>query len=324
MAQFEKCVRTCSDRMDSWLLVVVLTLMLVLCICINRQVRMEQITFPSGDETCAGTLWHPRRAPMAGIVVAHGFGGTADCTSLRNACRHFATAGFLVLSFDYRYFGRSSGVPRQRLSVKAQREDYAAAVNVLYKHVDRIGLWGTSFSGGHTLFVAEQDPRVRACVAQVPALDLKKSGTLTAAHRTSTDEHVIRSTPDDGMIKLVRDDPDDSAIFMSPGSAQFKTSECPTAPSWVNGILAASYKHGDIHLNDPSKYLFDVACPTLVQVANQDELNSTPGSVAFAARFDNVSLLRYECDHFGIYGGDNEREAHTDATLFFERHLTKK
>lgn len=34
----------------------------------------------------------------------------------------------------------------------------------------RIGLWGTSYSGGHALFVGALDPRIKVIVAQVPAL----------------------------------------------------------------------------------------------------------------------------------------------------------
>jgi len=36
---------------------------------------------------------------------------------------------------------------------------------------DRLGVWGTSFSGGHVIHVAAHDPRVRAVVSQVGAMD---------------------------------------------------------------------------------------------------------------------------------------------------------
>src|SRR5262249_9214845 len=36
---------------------------------------------------------------------------------------------------------------------------------------ERLGLWGTSFSGGHVVHVAARDRRVKAFVSQVPALD---------------------------------------------------------------------------------------------------------------------------------------------------------
>jgi dienelactone hydrolase len=36
---------------------------------------------------------------------------------------------------------------------------------------NRIGLWGSSFSGGHVVYVAARDPRVRAFVSQVGSMD---------------------------------------------------------------------------------------------------------------------------------------------------------
>src|SRR5262249_2743296 len=36
---------------------------------------------------------------------------------------------------------------------------------------DHIGLWGSSYSGGHVVYAAARDPRIRAIVCQVPALD---------------------------------------------------------------------------------------------------------------------------------------------------------
>ncbi len=35
----------------------------------------------------------------------------------------------------------------------------------------RIGLWGSSYSGGHVVYAAARDPRIKATVSQVPALD---------------------------------------------------------------------------------------------------------------------------------------------------------
>jgi len=35
----------------------------------------------------------------------------------------------------------------------------------------RIGLWGTSFGGGHVVYVAANDERVRCIVSQVPSMD---------------------------------------------------------------------------------------------------------------------------------------------------------
>lgn len=312
-----------------WALILVVVAVVVAIstrLVVDRLLRpsTQNVEFVSGQDVCRGALRLPRRSNGAGIVLAHGFGGTADCTSIVNAAEHFTRAGFATLVFDYRHFGRSDGMPRQKLSVALQREDYHAALGVMRRFVDhkRVGLWGTSFSGAHTLFVAKEDGNVAASVAQVPALDLKKSSAQIASHRTAKQNAELGATPEDELVKLVLDDDaEGAAVFMSEDSRKFKTVECPTAKHWVNGVLAESLNHGDLHLNDPSTYLDAIDTPTLVIVANRDELNSTPGSVAFASRFEAMSLVRYDCNHFGIYAPPMEAFAHADACNFFSRHL---
>jgi uncharacterized protein len=141
-------------------------------------------------------------APKAGdgkalptIVMCHGWGGTADL--LRPDAVAFARAGYLVVTFDYRGWGASEG--RVLLTKPASRgkpgEPFTAEVKEVREVVDpldqttdllnvlhwvqgekqcdakRIGLWGTSFAGGHVVYAAARDPRVKALVSQVPALD---------------------------------------------------------------------------------------------------------------------------------------------------------
>ena len=56
-----------------------------------------------------------------------------------------------------------------------QTTDLANAVSWVYGDPqcdrERIGLWGSSYSGGHVVYVAARDPRVKATVSQVPAFD---------------------------------------------------------------------------------------------------------------------------------------------------------
>ena len=37
-------------------------------------------------------------------------------------------------------------------------------------NADRIGLWGSSFGGGHVIYVAGNDPRIKVVVSQVPGM----------------------------------------------------------------------------------------------------------------------------------------------------------
>src|SRR5262249_49599669 len=129
------------------------------------------------------------------IILCHGWGGTAE--QLRPDAVAFARAGYLVVTFDYRGWGASEG--RLVLTKPVERgkpgEPFTAEVKEIREVVDpldqttdllnvlhwvqgekqcdtkRIGLWGSSYSGGHVVYAAQHDPRVKATVSQVPALD---------------------------------------------------------------------------------------------------------------------------------------------------------
>jgi dienelactone hydrolase len=129
------------------------------------------------------------------IVMSHGWGGTAQ--QLRADAVVFARAGYLVVTFDYRGWGASEGriVPTKPLARGKPGEPFTADVKEIREIVDpleqtadllnvlhwlqgekqcdtnKIGLWGSSYSGGHVVYAAARDPRVKATVSQVPALD---------------------------------------------------------------------------------------------------------------------------------------------------------
>jgi pimeloyl-ACP methyl ester carboxylesterase len=102
-----------------------------------------------------------------------------------------------VVTFDYRGWGASEGrilAAKPLVRGKAD-EPIAAEVKEIREVVDpldqttdllnaihwvhgekqcdtkRIGLWGTSYSGGHVVYAAARDARVKATVSQVPGMD---------------------------------------------------------------------------------------------------------------------------------------------------------
>ena len=106
--------------------------------------------------------------------MAHGFGGTKD-SGLLPFAEAMAEAGLDVLLFDYRGFGESSGEPRQFAWPPRHREDYGAAIDYARGldgvDLERIVLWGTSWSGGHVVYAAAADPAIAAVISQSPDLD---------------------------------------------------------------------------------------------------------------------------------------------------------
>ena len=123
-----------------------------------------------------GMVYRPAVSPAAQapvIVMAHQF-GCVRALRLPALRRAFASAGYVVVVFDYRYFGDSGGSPRQLLDVAAQLDDWRAAI--AWARPGRRGT-RTSRRVGH---LAVRRPRhhlagtgapLAAIIAQVPHLN---------------------------------------------------------------------------------------------------------------------------------------------------------
>lgn len=136
--------------------------------------------------------------PLPTIIMAHGWGGTAS--GFRRDAIDLANAGYLVIIFDYRGWGQSDARivlvgPSPIKPTSGQNQKFTAEVIEQREYVDpleqttdwfnviawavgeptvdknRIGLRGSSYSGGHVVYVAAREPRVRAIVSQVSAMD---------------------------------------------------------------------------------------------------------------------------------------------------------
>ena len=112
----------------------------------------------------------------------------------------FAAAGLGAMVFDNRNFGASDGEPRQEIDPWQQIRDYRDAITFARTlptvDGDRIGIWGSSYSGGHVLVVGAIDRRVKCVVAQVP---------LISGHRNA--RRLIRAdiiAPVQGMLEADR------------------------------------------------------------------------------------------------------------------------
>ncbi len=127
-------------------------------------IEKRDVMFKSGETFAAAWLFLPDQARsgsrVPAVAMAHGFGAVKEMY-LEPFARRFAAAGIAALVFDYRGFGASSGEPRQRVSPRDQMEDYRNALTWLSLQpeidADRLGVWGTSFSGAHVIQVAAHD-----------------------------------------------------------------------------------------------------------------------------------------------------------------------
>ena len=130
------------------------------------------VEFPSCGVLLRGMLLLPAalEGKLPAIVMAPGMSGVKEGSIFRYA-EFFARGGFAVLAYDNINFGDSQGEPRQEADPLLQRRGYRDAITFvsLRPEVDRtrIGVWGTSYSGGHVLEVAAHDRRVKCVVSQI-------------------------------------------------------------------------------------------------------------------------------------------------------------
>ena len=131
----------------------------------------EDVEFAADGVTLRGWLYTPEggggSAPT--IVMAHGFSAVKEMYLDRFA-EAFADAGLAALVYDNRNFGASDGEPRQEIDPWAQVRDYRTAITYATTRPevdsDRIGIWGSSYSGGHVLVVGAIDRRVKCVVSR--------------------------------------------------------------------------------------------------------------------------------------------------------------
>jgi dienelactone hydrolase len=303
------------------------------------------VSFPSGGETLAA--WHlagegadftaedaagEGRRPC--VVMAHGIGGTRD-SGLLPFAEAFAEAGLDALLFDYRSFGDSTGEPRQQGNPARHREDYRAAVAYARElngvDPDQIVLWGTSWSGGHIVYVAADDGRIAAVISQTP--DLDGARTLLEIARYGGVGQLARVTAHgirDAAGALRGREPHMIPIAAAPGTAAAMSSDeaepgyaAIAGPTWRNEIGAQAVLHEG--RNRAISRIGELNCPVLIQIAERDSI-APPGQAKAAAwRAKGRSEVReYPCAHFDIYVGRWRERAIEDQLHFLRRHLASR
>ena len=143
---------------------------------------VEPLYVKSGQEVIAADFYRPKNIEKpAVLLMAHGLAALRQFKLVQYAQR-FASAGYAVVLFDYRYWGGSTGRPRELVSISAQLDDWRTMIRHIQerKSIDskRIVLWGTALSGGHVLTLAAELKNIQAAMVQVPFVDGAESAQL--------------------------------------------------------------------------------------------------------------------------------------------------
>ncbi|MFA5899365.1 MAG: alpha/beta fold hydrolase [Hyphomicrobium sp.] len=287
------------------------------------------VSFPIEGITCRAWLYEPdvqvaRPAPC--IVMAHGLGGTR-AASLEPYAERFAAAGFFVLLFDYRYLGASDGEPRQLVSIRRQLADWRAAVSFARKlpGVDpqRIGLWGTSLSGGHVVVLASRDKEIGAVSAQCPMLDGMASAELATARTGIRGTlRMARAALHDIVRSLFGRAPYYVPLVAGDGQLAAMASDRSYA-GWLR-IVPANARNEiaarillSLPLYKPLRRAQQVSCPTLLIVCANDTVVSAKAAADAASRMKNGRAVSFPIDHFDIYKGPWFDRACAEQVAFF-------
>ena len=302
-----------------------------LCVAAVSAAERTDIEFAAHDgTTLRGWLYRPQDgAPHPGIVMSHGFSATKEM-ALGPYADILSAGGLAVLVYDHRCLGASDGEPRQLVDPWIQARDTIAALDWLGTHEgidpDRLGLWGSSFSGGHALVVGAVDERVRAVVANVPfvghpdgaatdddAFDRLAEGVRTRVHRA-----------DDCMGPLpVVTEPghDGGAVLPQSEAAEWFLDEGRrTGSRWQNRVfLPGGSAMGDF---DPAIVLSRLRTPTLLVLASEDRVAPTSAGVAaFDLLPGTRELLVIDGHHFTPYAGEALAQSATAALAFYRAWL---
>jgi uncharacterized protein len=296
--------------------------------------RRCDVTFDSSGVTCRAWLYAPNGGitrPAPCIVMAHGLGGNREC-ALDPYARRFAAAGFYVLLFDYRNIGASDGTPRQVIEIERQLQDWASAVRFVrgLDGVDprRIGLWGTSLSGGHVVTAAARDGHIAAISAQCPMLDghassrmLRRSagiGAIARLLRAALTDKVRAAFGLSAFYVPLVARPGERAAMVSPDA--YDGMQAITPPGWRNEIAARIFL--SMPLYRPLRHAGDVKCPALFIACERDNLVSVKATFKAARRMgDTARIVTLPIGHFDIYLGEWFERASTEQVAFFKEAL---
>ena len=292
----------------------------------QTEFKSQAVTLRAGHFLPANeALKNARGLPC--VVMGHGLGGTR-AAGLTPFAQAFAQAGLHVLCFDYRGFGSSDGTPRQVVNVSMQLDDWAAAIaharSLPGVDPQRIALWGSSFSGAHSVAAAVRDGKIAAVSSQGAMMDgfaallnLVRQCGLAHALKLSARGLADATLGALGLGRVtvpVVGLPGESGALTTPDSKPGYLAITP--PDWKNEISTSWAL--TLALYRPNRMTPRLPCPALFCIATADVV-VPPSAMEDGARRapDKVRVKRYAAGHFDIYVPPLFNQVSRDQTEFF-------
>lgn len=292
----------------------------------------RDIEFNAEGATLRGWFYPGAGGSGATVVMAHGFSAVKEMY-LDSFAEVFAAAGINALVFDNRSYGASDGEPRCETDPWVQVRDYRHAITYAATlpevDADRIGVWGSSYSGGHVLVLGAIDRRIKAVVSQVPLASGSANvrelvrADLRAGYRAMFDADRAARFAGEApmMVPVVAEDPmSPSALPTADSWAWFTETAAKRAPSWRNEVTLRTVEM--LGEYEPVSYIARISpTPLLMLVAREDHL--TPAHLAidaYAQALEPKQLVLLPGGHFDAYV-DGFEGASGPARDFLLEHL---
>ena len=286
----------------------------------------RDVEFAADGRTLRGWLRLPGGdGPHPLVILAHGLGGLKEWT-IPEVADAFVDAGIGAMTFDYRNFGDSDGLPREEVDHVGRIEDWQSAISyatTLHEiDHDRIGIWGTSLGGRDVLAVAAIDRRVACVVSQVPLILWTPPFGAWMAGFGEDLEGYHRALADDRRARSLGQEPRYIA-FASPegsdtGEGEYQASWGETERRNYKGrVTLQSYQ--PTVLTDMTPLMPQIApTPLLMLIADHDVLPAQ--HEAFESAREPKSLVELPGHHYSLYTTAKD-EAIACAREWFVEHL---
>lgn len=296
-------------------------------------ILQRDITLWSDGTRLSGVLLYPKDRgedeKLPAIVLCNGWGGTKAFLMRSGIAPRFAAAGYVSVNYDYRGWGDSDSrlvvrgeMPKPDkdgyVTVKAQairevvdpfdqQEDIDAAVSYIYGEPmvdkDRIGIWGTSFGGGHVIYRAAHDSRIACVVAQVGSM------------------------PDDWTKRFPLGL--NNVYEGKSARARGLSDPVPQGGGSPGGLTGTPYSER-IALFNPGQYADRVAVPTLLIDAEKEHyfnIKENSGRVHEILKKNGVPTEYHVfkgIGHYAVYSGQPLDDAMKLEIAWFDKHLKGK
>lgn len=297
---------------------------------LNTKLTIQKIEFPLHGDIIRGTLYLPESANTAqlpAVVLAHGWAMTAG-GDLENYAAIIAEHNIACLTIDFRNLGASTGQPRQHLDPFQQIEDIRSAIDYLQQRPEidktRIGIWGSSYAGGHVISVAGIDFRVKAAVSQVPTI----SG-YRAKEQTLTQEKLIERTQSLTNARLQRQSGIDTATIQTvsnkgepcaypdEASYSYMSKQAEVCPNWKNHTTVASLDLAQTY--EPNSYIYRITHTAFLMIIADND-TTTPTNLQEEAfnkiPSSNKKLISLPGGHYSVYEENFEKSSKQAAEWF--------